>query len=95
MPDPERAYRLAALSEQHPSADALHEAGAPALVEPLSSRELEVLRLASEGLSNQAIAGQLFLSVGTIKCHLHQINGKLAATSRFSAVARARELHLL
>jgi LuxR family maltose regulon positive regulatory protein len=86
---------LAALSEQHPSADAMHEGGAPALVEPLSRRELEVLRLASEGLSNQAIAGRLFLSAGTIKCHLHQIYGKLAATSRFSAVARARELHLL
>ena len=73
----------------------MREVGAPALVEPLSNRELEVLRLAADGLSNQTIAGQLFLSAGTVKCHLHQIYGKLAATSRFSAVARARELSLL
>ena len=85
---------LAALSARDSSAGEGHDEGAPVLVEPLSGRELEVLRLAADGLSNQAIAGQLFLSAGTIKCHLHQIYGKLAATSRFSAVARARELHL-
>jgi ATP/maltotriose-dependent transcriptional regulator MalT len=88
-------HLLAVLSEQDPFTSELYEGGAPALVEPLSSRELEVLRLAAEGLSNQAIAGQLFLSAGTVKCHLHQVYGKLAATSRFSAVARARELHML
>jgi LuxR family maltose regulon positive regulatory protein len=70
-------------------------AGALALVEPLSGRELEVLRLAAAGLSNQAIAGQLFLCAGTVKRHLHHIYGKLEATSRISAVARGRELHLL
>src|SRR5262249_19526730 len=86
---------LALLTGQDPSAGATREVGAPALIEPLSNRELEVLRLAADGLSNQAIAGQLFLAAGTIKCHLHQIYGKLAATSRFSAVARARELQLL
>jgi LuxR family maltose regulon positive regulatory protein len=88
-------HLLAVLGEQDPFTSEVYEQGAPALVEPLSNRELEVLRLAAEGLSNQAIAGQLFLSAGTVKCHLHQVYGKLAATSRFSAVARARELHLL
>jgi LuxR family maltose regulon positive regulatory protein len=68
---------------------------AAALVEPLSERELEVLRLLALGLSNKEIADQLFLSVGTVKQHLHHINGKLEATSRTSAVARARALGLL
>jgi LuxR family transcriptional regulator, maltose regulon positive regulatory protein len=80
---------LTALCEREPSAGEGYEEGACALVEPLSGRELEVLHMAAAGLSNQAIAGQLFLSAGTVKCHLHQISGKLEASSRFSAVARA------
>jgi ATP/maltotriose-dependent transcriptional regulator MalT len=47
------------------------------------------------GLSNEAIAAQLFLSVLTVKRHLHHIYGKLDVTSRISAVARARDLGLL
>jgi LuxR family transcriptional regulator, maltose regulon positive regulatory protein len=86
---------LTALCEREPSAGEAYEEEAPTLVEPLSGRQLEVLRLAAAGLSNEAIAEQLFLSAGTVKCHLHQIYGKLAATGRFSAVMRARELQLL
>jgi LuxR family maltose regulon positive regulatory protein len=63
--------------------------------ERLSARELEVLRLAAGGLSNDTIAAQLFLSIGTVKRHMHKINGKLATRGRFHAVLRARELHLL
>ena len=59
------------------------------------SAELEVLRLAAAGLSNETIAAQLFVSPGTVKGHLHNIYGKLDVTSRFSAVARARELGLI
>jgi LuxR family maltose regulon positive regulatory protein len=69
-------------------------AGAP-LVEPLSERELEVLRLMAIGLSNQEMAEQLVLAVGTIKAHVHHILGKLAVRNRAQALARARELHLL
>jgi DNA-binding NarL/FixJ family response regulator len=65
------------------------------LVEPLSKRELEVLHLLAAGLSNSAIAAELFLSVGTVKQHLHHINGKLGTKSRTSALARARELGLI
>jgi LuxR family maltose regulon positive regulatory protein len=65
------------------------------LIEPLSERELEVLRLLAEGLSNQEIARKLYLSVGTVKVHLKHIYGKLAVSSRMQAVARARELKLL
>jgi LuxR family maltose regulon positive regulatory protein len=65
------------------------------IVEPLSERELEVLRLMADGLSNQEIAGKLFITVGTVKTHVHHICGKLAVASRVQAAARARELGLL
>ena len=65
------------------------------LVEPLSQRELEVLRLIAAGLSNAAIAEQLMVSVGTVKTHLKHIYGKLAVQSRTQAVAQARTLRLL
>jgi len=65
------------------------------LIEPLSERELEVLGLMAEGLSNQEIAAKLFISVGTVKTHVHNICGKLGARSRTQAAAQARELGLL
>ena len=65
------------------------------LVEPLSERELEVLRLVAAGRSNRQIAAELFLALGTVKSHVHAIAGKLGATNRVEATARARELGLL
>ena len=65
------------------------------LVEPLSERELEVLRLIAEGLTNQAIAQTLVVALGTVKAHTASIYGKLNVHSRTQAVARARELGLL
>ena len=64
------------------------------LVDPLSARELEVLHLIAEGLSNLAIAQKLFLSTGTVKVHIKHIYGKLDVNSRTQAVARLRELNL-
>ncbi|MFG3226870.1 LuxR C-terminal-related transcriptional regulator [Kitasatospora sp. NPDC048194] len=64
-------------------------------VEPLSDRELDVLRLAAQMLSTDEIAAELFLSVNTVKTHLKSINRKLAVTGRNRAVRRARALHLL
>ncbi|HWI64249.1 MAG TPA: LuxR C-terminal-related transcriptional regulator [Symbiobacteriaceae bacterium] len=66
-----------------------------ATVERLSERELEILRLMAGGLSNQQIADQLYLSIGTVKTHIHNLSGKLEAQSRTHAVARARELRLI
>jgi len=64
-------------------------------IEPLSEREIEVLELVAAGLSNAEIASELYLSVGTVKAHVHHIFGKLLVRSRSQAVARARELRLL
>ncbi len=65
------------------------------LIDPLSDRELEVLRLVAQGLSNDEISRRLFLSVSTVKGHNLRIFGKLQVKSRTEAVARARELGLL
>ena len=64
-------------------------------VENLTIREIEVLRLVALGRSNSQIAAELFVTVGTIKSHLHTIAGKLGASNRVEAVARGRELGLL
>ena len=65
------------------------------LIEPLSDREIEILALLAEGLSNQEIANQLFLSTGTVKVHNRNIFGKLGVKSRTQAVAKGRQLGIL
>jgi LuxR family maltose regulon positive regulatory protein len=65
------------------------------LVEPLSERELEILELLAEGLTNQEIASRLFLALNTVKTHSRNIYGKLNVHSRTQAVARAQALGLL
>lgn len=64
-------------------------------VEPLSERELEVLRLVVAGFSNREIARQLVVSPGTAKTHIHHICGKLGVRNRTEAAVRARDLHLV
>jgi LuxR family maltose regulon positive regulatory protein len=68
---------------------------AEGLVEPLSQRELEVLQLIAQGLSNREISERLFLALSTVKGHNRIIYGKLEVQRRSEAVARARELGLL
>ncbi|BAU15844.1 transcriptional regulator, LuxR family with TPR repeats (plasmid) [Leptolyngbya sp. NIES-3755] len=65
------------------------------LIEPLSDRELEVLQYLATGMSNQAIADQLFVSLAAVKWHARNIYGKLEVNNRTQAVARARELGFL
>jgi predicted ATPase/DNA-binding CsgD family transcriptional regulator len=65
------------------------------LIDPLTDREVEVLHLVVQGLSNPAIAEQLFISVGTVKAHTNRIYGKLGVTNRVEAVTKAQELSLL
>lgn len=65
------------------------------LAEPLSPRELEVLRLIGGGLDNTEIASELTIAVSTVKTHINRIFAKLAVRSRTQAVAHARKLQLL
>jgi LuxR family transcriptional regulator, maltose regulon positive regulatory protein len=65
------------------------------LVEPLSERELEVLRLLAEGRDNAEIARALVVAVSTIKSHVNHIFGKLGVGNRLEAVLRARQLNLV
>jgi DNA-binding NarL/FixJ family response regulator len=70
-------------------------AAQPNLVEPLSERELEILRLVAAGDSNREIATLLFITEGTVKNHVTNILGKLGVRDRTQAALRARELGLL
>ncbi|HEY5628498.1 MAG TPA: LuxR C-terminal-related transcriptional regulator, partial [Candidatus Limnocylindrales bacterium] len=68
---------------------------ASGLAEPLTPRELELVGLIAEGLTNAQIADRLYLSPHTVKVHTRNIYGKLGAESRTQAVATARRLNLL
>ena len=65
------------------------------LAEPLSERELEVLRLVAQGLTNREVSHRLVVSIATVKKHMENIHGKLYVNNRTQAVARARELRIL
>jgi LuxR family maltose regulon positive regulatory protein len=65
------------------------------LVEPLTGRGPEVLRLLAAGKSNQRIAHDLFVALDTVKKHVTHVLGKLGAANRTEAVARARQLGLI
>ena len=65
------------------------------LLEPLSTRELEVLHLIAEGLTNPEIGARLYLSLNTVKAHTRNIYGKLDVHSRTQAITRAQALGLL
>lgn len=65
------------------------------LIDALTEREVEVLRLIAEGLSNREIAARLVVSLGTVKWHNNQIFSKLGVTSRTAALAKARLLGLI
>jgi LuxR family maltose regulon positive regulatory protein len=80
-------------SPTHPKKPDMIEPAAP--IEPLSERELEVLRLVAQGLTNNEISQRLVLALSTVKGHNLRIFGKLQARNRSEAVMRARELGLL
>jgi DNA-binding NarL/FixJ family response regulator len=87
---PEMARKLVNLVTQSPIVSP-----PPAVTSELSEREIEVLRLIADGLSNKEIAEKLFIAEGTAKNHVSNILSKLEARDRAQAVARAKELGLL
>jgi LuxR family transcriptional regulator, maltose regulon positive regulatory protein len=101
MPDYIERLLAAFDTEPQPAADisnrpvAAPAAPAQPLIEPLSPREIEVLRLIAQGLSNQEIGERLYLALDTVKGHNRKIFDKLQVQRRTEAVARARALGLL
>jgi LuxR family maltose regulon positive regulatory protein len=65
------------------------------LAEPLSEREIEVLRLMAEGYKYQEIAERLFVSINTVRHHTRHVYGKLNVNNRTQAIGKAKELNLL
>jgi LuxR family maltose regulon positive regulatory protein len=95
--NPDYASKLLAAfeSEKQKNANQSNLSPDQPLVEALSSRELEVLQLIAQGLSNEEIGKKLFLALDTVKGHNRRIYDKLQVQRRTEAVARARELGLL
>jgi LuxR family maltose regulon positive regulatory protein len=89
---------LAALEKEATKAaapPAISGGAVPPLLEPLSPRETEVLRLLTTHLSHAEMAEELVVSVNTVRSHVKSIYGKLDVHSRMEAIERARELDLL
>jgi LuxR family maltose regulon positive regulatory protein len=95
MPDYTRKLLAVFEAEGQQSKGKSYLPPAQPLIEPLSQRELEVLQLIAQGLSNREIGERLFLALSTVKRHNGNIFGKLEVQRRTEAVARARELGLL
>ncbi len=95
MPDYTGKLLAAFEAEQRKSEKRPDQLPAQPLIEPLSPRELKILQLIAQGLSNREIGERLFLALDTIKGHNRNIFDKLQVKSRTEAVARAHELGLL
>ncbi len=95
MPDYTDNLLAAFESEKQKSEDKPDLSLAQPLIEPLSQRELKILQLIAQGLSNREIGERLFLALDTIKGHNRKIFDKLQVQSRTEAIARARELGFL
>jgi len=95
MPDYTDKLLVAFESDAQQSEDKPALPSANPLIDPLSQRELKILQLIAQGLSNREIGERLFLALDTIKGHNRKIFDKLQVQSRTEAIARARELGLL
>jgi len=95
MPDYIGRLLAAFEAEKQPGVEKSSPASGRSLIEPLSQRELEVLQLIAQGLSNEEIGKRLFLALDTVKGHNRKIFDKLQVQRRTEAVARARALGLL
>jgi LuxR family maltose regulon positive regulatory protein len=85
-------FVLTAMGEEQQQLTKLYH---PELVEPITAREMEVLRLIAVGLTNREIANELFISVSTVKRHVTNLYGKLGVATRTKALQESRRLGLL
>ena len=85
----------AGIPKQNLNSDQRHAPASRSFVDPLSGRELEILRLIAQGLSNREISERLFIALPTVKGHNRIIFDKLQVKRRTEAVAKARQLELL
>jgi LuxR family maltose regulon positive regulatory protein len=92
---PHEAEVLDLLSRLTPTQRPKDGSGPPYFVEPLTARELEVLRILQGTASNEQIANRLFISLNTLRTHTKHIHRKLGTTSRWDAVQRGRALGIL
>jgi LuxR family maltose regulon positive regulatory protein len=95
---PDYVHRLLAafpIAEPEGAASTKSQVDQSGLIEPLSDRELEVLHLIAEGLTNPEIAARLYLSIHTVKTHTRNIYGKLNVHNRTQAIAQAKAFGLL
>ncbi len=77
------------------TATAQNEGRPEQLPEPLTRREKEILELVCDGATNKEIAERLFLSISTVKNHIHNIYGKIGVGNRAQAIIRVQEIGLL
>ncbi|WP_230390841.1 LuxR C-terminal-related transcriptional regulator [Reinekea sp. G2M2-21] len=94
LPTAQRSAWLDQILEHHASVST-QSVPVPALQEPLSERELDVLKLLASDLSGPEISAQLFISINTFRTHTKNLYSKLQVNSRRSAVRRAKELSIL
>lgn len=91
----EYTTRLMQAIDPTPDTDAAPPDPNQLLIEPLSEREIEVLALLGDGMTNQAIADELVIALSTVKKHVNNILGKLHVGNRTQAVSRAQALNIL
>ena len=87
--------RACALASQAPGTRRFGGIMIPGLAEPLTAREMQVLRLLAAGAPNRRIADDLVVTLDTVKKHVTHVLGKLGAANRTEAVTRARQLGLI
>ena len=93
--EPEFARKVLRIIESEERQRKIKKGEAPPVAGLLTGRELEVLRLLADGLTNQQITERLVISLSTTKSHVHHIFDKLEAKDRLQATNRARELKLI
>jgi LuxR family maltose regulon positive regulatory protein len=86
---------LAAFSKNDASPGLSHHSEVDGLIEPLTDREVEVLRLMVDGLTYNEIGERLFISLNTIRSHVKAVYGKLVVNNRIQAIEKARRLNIL